>query len=680
MADDDPYAKFGGSKEDDDPYAKFGGPRSKSPPKTETSEAVKRGFLNAASFNFYDELSGLARAGGLEPDDPDVANAIKSLFVGGYRKFKGDEEAERLYQEERNKQRKTTEELEAEHPYASFGGQALGAVSVPVAVAARAPTWLARAGAGALTGAGVGAVSGFGGGEDVGGSLAGGALGSVIGAGAGAALPAAAELVSSHVVRPAVNTVRGLLNRDQEAARRIGASYERGRRVGDIGLSEAEYAAAQAAGKPVAAVDLGGTPMRALARSAANTSEEARAALERTTQDRFRSQGDRLSDEVRRQQHFPNVEAQQEALDVAQRTSNQAAYRTAYAEGPSVWSPELERLTSSDEVVAAMRLAQKHAQSRAVVEGVHYSPLNSNAVVDDAGQLTFRQGANGAPTYPDLRFWDYTRRELSQAAKQAYRSGANEDGSRLKGLADLMNRELDKQVPSYQAARQGAARFFGAENALEAGQNFVGASKTFGLRKAAQALARMSPTERRLFQDGYADRLAQTIEKSGRNTNILNQISNSRAAQQEVEIALGRQGSQELLASLRVESVMDRMRNALGNSTTAQQLAALGLAGGSADYLYSGDLAHAGTTAGVVASLRLGGKVLNQRIDRNVAQRVGELLASNDPAVVQRGVELIARNPTLQRVLQAADEALARVVGQTAPPPVERAVGLGPQQ
>ena len=46
-------------------------------PKLSASDAFGRSMATSATFNFYDELSGLLRAGGLKPDDPDVANAIK---------------------------------------------------------------------------------------------------------------------------------------------------------------------------------------------------------------------------------------------------------------------------------------------------------------------------------------------------------------------------------------------------------------------------------------------------------------------------------------------------------------------------------------------------------------------------------------------------------------------------
>ena len=340
-------------------------------------------------------------------------------------------------------------------------------------------------------------------------------------------------------------------------------------------------------------------------------------------------------------------------------------------------SAELLRLTNSDEVLAAMQRAQKKAQSRAVEEGVHYAPLNAAAFVDDAGQLTFRN-KSGAPTYPDLRFWDYTRRELTQMSQEAYRRGSMDDGARLASLARQMNAALDEKVPAYAQARAGAASFFGADNALEAGRAFVGGAGRYELRDARQAIARMSDTERRLFQDGYADRLAQMIEKTGDSTNVLGRIANSPAAREELQIGLGRQGAEEFIARRRVENVMDRMRGALGNSTTARQLAELGLAGGASGIdLYStgGNFTHAGATGLFTAGLMRGASMLGKRIDQRVAQRVGELLASPDPSAVQRGINIVTNNQTMANALRTLDELTARVGAQQAQRAPQAVVG-----
>jgi hypothetical protein len=69
--------------------------------------------------------------------------------------------------------------------------------------------------------------------------------------------------------------------------------------------------------------------------------------------------------------------------------------------------------------------------------------------------------------------WDYTYREVRDAADEAFRKGRNEEGNRLKGIANALRDELDKLVPTYADARAGAARFFPGGQRFEAGETFA---------------------------------------------------------------------------------------------------------------------------------------------------------------------------------------------------------------
>ena len=407
-----------------------------------TGQAIERGFFRGASFDMLDELNALIRAGGGDVNDPDPAKAIAALARGGYRKITSDPEAQRLYDEELMKQRAYQQGLEEQHPNVTLGAQIAGGATMPFGAAARTATIGGRAIAASKTGAAVGALTGFGQGEGAQGSAIGAAIGAPVGAVTGAALTPVVEgatALATRAARPVTNLVRGMINPDEEALRRIGIAGVRDARIAvpgasDAPLTAAEYAAAEQAGLPVAAIDRLGTTGRALARSAADTSPEALAALTRATQERFQGQSPRMAGFVREQAQYPNVEAQQAALTEAQRGTNTAAYRRAYAQGANMEPPaRLLDMANSDEVRAAMVAAEKKAQSAAVEEGVNYAPLNARAYVDEAGQLTFRN-KGGAPTYPDLRYWDYTRRELTQMANAAERSGYGSDAARLRAI------------------------------------------------------------------------------------------------------------------------------------------------------------------------------------------------------------------------------------------------------
>src|SRR5574343_1067414 len=115
-----------------------------------------------------------------------------------------------------------------------------------------------------------------------------------------------------------------------------------------------------------------------------------------------------------------------------------------------------------------------------------------------------------------------------------------------------------------------------------------------------------------------------------------------------------------------------------GNSTTARQLAELGLAGGA--YTFSGGGLNPFTDPGAVANAALvygaarGKGAINERLSR----RVAEMLVSNDPRTITRGVQTIARNQTLFNSLRNADRGIARVGGeQSGGLPALQAAGVG---
>src|SRR5258708_30802690 len=164
-------------------------------------------------------------------------------------------------------------------------------------------------------------------------------------------------------------------------------------------------------------------------------------------------------------------------------------------------------------------------------------------------------------------------------ARAATGAGGNEEAGSLNGLRRSLLSELDAANPAFAGARQGAAQFFGAENALEAGQNFVRSSAN--IQEAQRALARMRPAERELFARGYASNLADAVERSGDNRNVLNAaFFNNGAARSRTLMSLGPDRAAPLEALLRAERLVDRSRTALGNSTTARPLHEMGLAGG----------------------------------------------------------------------------------------------------
>ena len=475
----------------------------------------------------------------------------------------------------------------------------------------------------------------------------------------GAISPAAGRLVNA-ATRPVQNAIRSVSDPIAEASRRVAGWMDRDIKTGSGGLSSQEFIEAQRAGQPVNMLDLGGEATRAGARSAANTSAEGRALLNRDINDRFESQSSRFADRMKGVFHYPNVDAQQEALDKVARTVNRPAYAKAYSEGANLkFDESLEQISQAPVVQDAIRKAMVSAKNDAAKLG--FTPPKNPFQFDETGRLKLKTNPDGSKMEPNLQFWDIVKRNLDK-------TGTPE----AKDWARILREHVDTVVPSYAQARAGAARFFSAGDALEAGQNFVGASDKFGLREARKQLAKMSPEEKQLFADGYADRLIQTIEKNPDRRTIVNRIAKSGPAKEELEIALGRERAAEVMSHMHVENIMDLARPAVqGNSTTARQLVELGLAGGVGGYeSFQGDpqaLMHAALVYGAARGHRA--------IDERVAQHVAKLLVSNDIRQLQKGIRLISRNQNMMGAIRNADAGLAAIAARGATPAISQAVG-----
>lgn len=627
-------------------------------------EGVRSGF----TANFGDELAGAAAAAptpaGLKNPFDWPSEAVRGLAQLGYEYLTGGDDAAKRYAARRDEVRANQKAAEEQYPGTYIAGQVGGALAVPVGGALNAATLPARMARGAAVGATMGGVAGAGEGTTFEDRASRGAIGVATGGALGAAgvpviegLARGAGFVASQPAR----MVQAALNPQGAAERAVGRAYREAIETDPLArqrLSQNELAASQAAGGPATVMDVLGGEGRNLSRSAGNLSGGARDTLNRTLDERFETQGQRFVNWLNDRFSYPNADAQQQAINHVERTVNRANYNRANQAGDRpLWSPELEQLAGSPAVQDAVRAAVTTGKDRAVTQG--YGGFNSPVTVTPDGRLLLRRGPNGQPTYPNLQFWDSARRELSGKADAARRAGNNEDATRLGDLARQMNAALDNLVPEYQVARQGAARFFGSENALEAGQNFV--TQNFNNAQTRRVLANMSDTERRLFQDGFVSRYIDMLNNVPDRADVVRRIYNSPANREKIQIALGRERATELEAMIRVETIMQQgLRAVQGNSTTAMQIAGLGLAGASG----GGILGFDPTTSGLATALATAGK---RGIDARVAQRVAELLTSNDPAVLNRGVQMLARNNRLMEALRSVDAAGVKAGGSQVP-------------
>ncbi|HEV7283727.1 MAG TPA: hypothetical protein VGN75_02645, partial [Kaistia sp.] len=182
---------------------------------------------------------------------------------------------------------------------------------------------------------------------------------------------------------------------------------------------------------PTVIADAGGDTTRALARSSANTSPEARQALSTVTDARFESQTDRGEKLIRSLVRRADATQTADDLKAAARAQNAPAYNRAYRQAPSVWTPELEQLTTAPAVQDAIRKATRTGANRATADGFK-PPVNPFESVN--GGVRLRVDANGNRAVPSLQFWDHVQRNLSDAYDVAARKGANSEARDIAAL------------------------------------------------------------------------------------------------------------------------------------------------------------------------------------------------------------------------------------------------------
>jgi hypothetical protein len=632
------------------------------------AESAVKGIGNALTFGASPAIAGLAEASGMpsaatNPDEIDL-NPVRPI-VGAAKLLHGwlsdhpDPEVKSAYERGRLAQLNDEQLAQEQHPAAYIAGQLGGALLTPMGAAGGAATTAGKIGRSIAAGGIGGSLYGAGGAVSEGkapGDIAleagkGGLTGLAFGAAAGA---------GGHVIGQGFDKVasiaRGTRDVDAEAGRRVVDALRSDMESHGPQMGRAEIDAANQAGTPRAIVDTGGERTRALARSSANTSPEGRQALTELTQNRFEDQAPRVGGFIRRITGGANADADNQVLQAAAKQANKPAYAKAYAKGAGgIWHQGLSQLLKSPDFQAAARDATRTGANKAAAQG--FTPVKNPFTFGADGSVSLAGNAR-----PNLQFWDAVKQNLDDKIGAAMRAGEKGQAGDLLALKSQLVGHLDAAVPEYKAARQGAAAFFGAEDALEAGQKFV--MSNANINEARRAISKMSSAERELFARGFASDLADKIERTGDNRNVLNSVFlNNGPARQKINIALGAQRADQLEALLRAEHVIDEARKALGNSTTMRQMAEAGLAGGGAVAAFEGlkehdfNPVHILTAALTFGAIRHGAKV----VDSRVARRVGEMLASNDPSVLAKGAKIVASSPGYLDAIRRATAAGVRI-------------------
>lgn len=636
------------------------------------AQAARAGF----QANLNDELAGL-RAAGLAGMPGFVQRAVEQVpalssvvapNVGAARMAAErffpqtfGSRATEAYAPARDVERAIDKAAEEQFPNTYLGANIAGSVATPLG-------FVGRGAKAAITAGGAsGAASGFGRGEGTQDRLLGAATEGALGAGFGA-LPAAAMGV--------FNAGQRVLAPQKFAERVVRRTIEadRARGLEDV-LTPADIAAARAAGQDVVVGDLGATGTLRLSRAATNVSEDAAARLRAATDPRYVEQKGRFGDFI--EGLFGgdlNLTSANDVLRDTARRVNAPLYRAAYQAGESadLWNPTLSRIAQAPSVQAAIRDVEKKAADRAVLEGdlVIRNPFS----FDDQGRMVWGTTPDGGQIRPNLQFWDQVQRNLREAAEAAPPgSSAARD---LKALRDRLNQELDTAVPEFGRARGMARQFFGAEDALEAGQTFFRQNRSIQLTDTQKAFRSMSEPERELFRRGFAAELANAVRNSRDSQDVAKLFDG--ANRRKLEVVMPTDELRQLEAFVRREAIMNRLRSATqGNSTTAQQLRDMSIGAGAGmgvGTFASGD-PFTGAGTALVGGLLARGRI---RVNENVMREVGEILSSSDPDRINKLLSGPNGNVIMNTLRKMSQAVGAGASNQPSTPPVRLTLNSPP--
>jgi hypothetical protein len=490
-------------------------------------------------------------------------------------------------------------------------------------------------GAGAVSGGTIGALDSAARGGD---PLVGGA----VGAGAGLAGPVIGAGIGK-LASPWLRAGKAAIDPGGEAALQISKAF--GKDTGK-GLSTQEIADAQSRGQPIALMDQGGSrATQRLSRRASNVSPEAQEAFDNTIFGRFREQNSRTAEFVQGMSEFGDAHELDKALTESAKRVNRPAYAKFYSDSANgVWNEGFEQISQAPVVQDAIRKAMVSAKNEAAKMGL--TPPKIPFAEDARGRYTLKTDENGNRMLPSGQFWDIVKRALDKTGTREA-----QDWSRI------LRQQVDDLHPSYAEARKGAAQFFGAKDALQAGRDAVmpgTVASRADNRVLRDALSKLTPGERKLFREGTVDQMAQTLLGKPDSQNILTSINNTPKAKERMLTILGPEKYNRLDAYLRVESMMDRFRTAMGNSTTARQL---------------GDMAEGSvipkmrlSLSGMVEDfLTKAGEKLGRGIDERVAAKIGQMLTSGDGSEYAKALRMISSNKSLMSAIRQPAAAIGAI-------------------
>lgn len=563
------------------------------------------GYIDAATRNIADVVTfGLAdRAGAYV--NPIINRAL------------GLDTPDETYDQSLARERAQTADAPAaiKIPSQIAGGVAQAVLAGPAvaAGAARAGlTALPKAAQFAGLGAAEGAAQAAGHGENI-------ATGALVGGAVGAAAPAVASGVAG-----LYNRIKGAFSPKANVAADLGRAIARDETTPEALAAGARQLAEERPGVATLA-DAGGENVRGLVERVAQTPGAGRTQVVPALMDRQKEQAARVTYDLRALTGTSRSAYKAVAETIADRAKAASPiYENTYQAGDrEIWSPQLERLAGSPTVANAMRGAVRIWQDNAIADG--FGALKPRAMVQ-GGQLKFQAG--GVPAFPNIQFWDYTKRVIDDQARKAFKSGANAKGRTLSRLAEQLRTELDKAVPEYAAAREAWAGPSAYLEAIEYGKSAF--ARGVDSAEFAAEFAGKSAAEQDGIRIGLINSLVAAVKNDPSKLGDMTKYLRSPAMREKIAAIMPTpEAAQSWTSRLDFEvGVSELTGKALGNSATARRLAERADAEGIVGDLVIDALSGVGSVSMLRRVLTAGPKWLRDTIRSRADKELGDLLTN----------------------------------------------------
>lgn len=688
MTDADPYAQFldapsaapapsSGKPDQADPYAQF----LDTPAKKSESAPIPAEVGYPAAI-----MRGVARDIPFHQDIGAAIDTARTYFGGHPSGVPTEGSMGERFAAAKARQKAVDESLASQYPVSTAAGQIGGAFALPMAgPASRVASafepmvgaGVARALGSGVVGAGYGSLYGAGSGDTLAERLHNAEIGALVGGVGGAAIPAVASGISNGIGAAARKL--GFGNPETVASERLTGALQKGAEQKDLGLSAQDIAAGQAAGQPVKPIDVGGATVRQLAKTAGHQAPEAKAIISDALNERAKQQGPRFSEFARDLMgHDLDSATVLDNLKSAASRANSPAYKAAMQAGEGgVWNGTLSRLVNHPWIKQAIPDALEQSNAEAIMNG---QPAMKNPFVSDAqGNLILPTGEDGAIVRPTLEFWDALKKNIDRRVSAAAPTPTDRGDPNLvrmgTSLTNALTKELDANIPEYAAARAGAGRYLGMEDAYRLGQKLLGMKGEAQLSAANKAIANFTPEEKELAAHGLMADARQKVVNPSETRNIV-KLFDAPATREKFQNLLGEDRANQIEAYLRREDMMNRALSGLRGSDTAPNLMALAksfaehgggtltgaLAGGYGGYKEGGDLksiASGAVMGGLAGTLAGRTAVLGSKSSIELAKK----LVSDDPAEMNAALQAVAGNKPAMEALRRAHTSFSALTG-----------------